>query len=121
MARLSEEAIRAINEIGTAQVATASKAGKPNVSPKGSVRVVDGDHVIFANFRSPRTMANLRENPQISLIYLNPTTRKGVRIWGEAEIVTSGEWLDKLNAEFAARSMKCSEAVMVAVDECMVF
>ena len=45
MAKLSEEAKKAIAEFGVALVATASKDGKPNVSPKGSFRVLDDEHV----------------------------------------------------------------------------
>lgn len=121
MGKLTEEAINCINELKVAQVATASKAGKPNVSAKGSMRVMDADHLVFANFKSPRTVANLKENPQISAIFLNPATRKGCRVWGKAEVVTSGDMVDKLNAEFAVKNMKCNEAVVVAVDECITF
>ena len=65
MAKLSEEAKKIISEVHPAQVATANKDGKPNVSAKGSFRVLDDEHVIFADLNSPRTVANLRENPQI--------------------------------------------------------
>ncbi len=47
MAKLSEEAKKIISEVHPALVATASKDGKPNVSPKGSFRVLDDEHVIF--------------------------------------------------------------------------
>ena len=66
MAKLNEAAKKIISEFGPALIATASKAGKPNVSPKGSFRVLDDEHVIFANIASPRTMVNLKENPQLS-------------------------------------------------------
>lgn len=121
MGKLTEEAINCINELKVAQVATASKTGKPNVSAKGTMRVIDADHLVFANIRSPRTVANLKENPQISAIFLNSATRKGCRIWGKAEVVTGGDVIDKLNEEIAARNMKCSEAVIVTVDECVSF
>lgn len=121
MGRLTEEALKCINELKVAQVATASKTGKPNVSAKGSMRVLDADHLVFANFKSPRTIANLKENPQVSAIFLNSATRKGCRIWGKAEIISGGDVVDKINAEFAAKNMKCDEAVVVAVEECIVF
>jgi predicted pyridoxine 5'-phosphate oxidase superfamily flavin-nucleotide-binding protein len=40
MAKLTEEAKNAIGTMRPAYVATASKTGKPNVSAKGSVRVI---------------------------------------------------------------------------------
>ena len=76
MAELSTEAKKIISEFGPALIATASKEGKPNVSPKGSFRVLDDEHVIFANIASPRTIANLKENPQLTAIMLDRSGRK---------------------------------------------
>ena len=121
MAKLSEEAKKIIGELGPALIATASKDGKPNVSPKGSFRVQDDEHVIFADIASPRTIANLRENPQLSAIVLDRATRKGCRVWGKAEIVDSGDLFDSISAEFAPRGMKVKYVVKVAVEEVVVF
>ena len=117
MAKLSEEAKKMIADIRVAQVATASKDGKPNVSPKGSFRVVDDEHVAFGAIRSPRTMANLKENPQITAILFDPATRKGCRIWGKAEIIDSGELFESMKAEYAPRDIKVEQVVRIAVDE----
>ena len=45
MAKLDEQAKEAILTNLPALVATAGKDGKPNVSAKGSLRVLDEDHV----------------------------------------------------------------------------
>ena len=122
MAKLTEEAKKAIAEFGAALVATASKDGKPNVSLKGSFRVLDDEHVIFADIASPRTMANLRENPQLSVMVFDPSTCKGCRVWGKAvEILDSGSLFDTISAEFAAKGMKVNHIVKVAVDEVTTF
>lgn len=121
MAKLSEEARKLIGDIRVALVATASKGGMPNVSPKGSFRVVDDEHVAFAVIRSPRTMANLRENPQLTAILFDPATRKGCRIWGKAEILDSGDLLDAMAAEYAPRGMKVKQVVKVTVEEAATF
>jgi len=121
MARLSEEAKRMIGEVAPALIATASKEGKPNVSVKGSFRVLDDEHVVFADIASPRTMANLRENPQLSAIVFDPSTRKGCRIWGKAEILDSGDLFDSMSAEAAAMRMKVKHLVKVAVEEVVTF
>ena len=122
MAKLSEEAKKAIAEFGTALVATASKDGKPNVSLKGSFRVLDDEHVIFADIASPRTRANLRENPQLSVMGFDPATCKGCRVWGKAvEILDSGSLFDTISAEFAKMKMEVSHIVKVAVDEVVTF
>ena len=121
MAKLTEEAKKIISEFGPALIATASKEGKPNVSPKGSFRVLDDDHVVFANIGSPRTMANLKENPQLTAITFDRSTRKGCRIWGKAEIIDSGDLFDSLSKEFAPRKMTVKNVVVVAVDEVATF
>jgi len=121
MAKLTGEAKKIIAEHGPALVATASKKGKPNVSAKGSFRVLDDEHVVFADIASPRTMANLRENPQVAAIVFERATGKGCRIWGKAEIVDSGALFDSMSAEFAARKMKVKHLVKVAVEEVVTF
>jgi hypothetical protein len=122
MAKLTEEAKKAIAEFGAALVATASKDGKPNVSLKGSFRVLDDEHVIFADIASPRTMANLMENPQLSVMVFDPSTCKGCRVWGKTvEILDSGSLFDTISAEFTARGMKVNHIVKVVVDEVVTF
>ena len=121
MAKLSEEAKKIIAEFGPALIATASKEGKPNVSPKGSFRVLDDEHVIFANIASPRTMANLKQNPQLTAIIFDRSTRKGCRIWGKAEILDSGDLFDSISAEFAPMGMEVRHLVKVTVEEAVTF
>lgn len=116
MAKMSDDVKKAIAEIKPALVATAGKNGLPNVSPKGSFRVVDDEHVIFADLRSPRTVNNLKENPMVSVIGLDPATRKGWRLWGKAEILTSGDLFDGLSREYASKG-KINHVVKISVDE----
>jgi uncharacterized protein len=117
MVALSEEAKSVIAEVHPGYVATADKDGRPNVSAKGSYRVLDDQHVLFADVHSPRTIANLRENPQVSAIVLDPATRRSCRIWGKAKVLDGGELLDQVNAMLAARNMSAKHVVVIEVDE----
>ena len=121
MTKLSNDAKKAISEIRPSLVATASKAGKPNVSAKGSLRVLDDEHVAFADVASPRTVANIKENPLVAIICLDASARTGCRIWGKAEILDSGELFDKMAAELAGRNMKVKNVVKVTVEEVETF
>ncbi len=121
MAKLTEEAKKIISEFGPGLIATADANGKPNVSPKGSFRVIDDEHLIFADVRSPRTVANLRVNPQVSAIVLDRATRKGCRIWGRAEILNSGKLFDDVSAEYAKKQMKVNNLVKISVDDVVCF
>ncbi len=51
--KMSPQVKDAVADCSPALVATASKAGKPNVSAKGSLRVIDDEHLLFADIRSP--------------------------------------------------------------------
>ena len=121
MAKLTAEAKSAIAEIRPSLVATASKTGKPNVSAKGSLRVLDDEHVVFADIVSPRTVANIRENPQVAIICLDAAARKGCRIWGQGSIFNAGDLFDKLTAEYAEKNMVVKNVVKVAVQEVETF
>jgi predicted pyridoxine 5'-phosphate oxidase superfamily flavin-nucleotide-binding protein len=121
MARLTEEAKKAIAEIHPSLVATASRTGKPNVSAKGSLRVLDDEHLLFADVASPRTIANIKENPQVAVICLDAVSRKGCRIWGTGEIINSGEIFNKTVDELASRNMKVKNVVKITVEEVETF
>jgi uncharacterized protein len=116
MAKLPEEAKKIISGVVPAFVATASKNGKPNVSPKGSFRVLDDEHVVFAEMASPQTIANIRENPQVSVLVFDPDTWGGCRISGKAQIIESGELLDSFKAQFAPLKMEVHSVVKVKVE-----
>ena len=120
MAKLPEEAKRIISGVVPAFVATASKNGKPNVSPKGSFRVLDDEHVVFAEIASPQTIANIRENPQVSVLVFDPDTWGGCRISGKAQIIESGELLDSFKAQFAPLKMEVHSVVKVKVEHTVI-
>lgn len=117
--KMSAEIQKAIAESGPAMVATVSKSGKPNVSPKGSFRVLDEEHLVFADVHSPRTVSNLKENPQVSAILMKD--RKGVRVWGKAEILSSGALFDQFAKEFSARGRQVNHVVKILVEDAAVF
>ncbi len=120
MTTVTEELAKAISEIKPALVATAGKDSGPNVSAKGSFRVLDDQHLVFADIMSPRTVANLKENPLISVMGLNPETRKGWRVWGKAEITTSGELFEKFSEEYADKG-KVNHVIKILVKDGLVF
>jgi adenylate cyclase len=56
-----------------AVIATASAAGVPNVTFLSRVRAVDTDHVALSNQFFSKTSRNLAENPQASMVIIDPT------------------------------------------------
>ena len=71
-------------------VATASRDGEPNVTPKGTLKLMDENHVLFADLFSLKTRRNLLENSKIAVTVVDAATAKGYQLKGTAEIITSG-------------------------------
>ncbi|MBE0481502.1 MAG: pyridoxamine 5'-phosphate oxidase family protein, partial [Dehalococcoidia bacterium] len=93
------------------------RSGRPNVSAKGSLKVLDDDHLVFADISSPRTVANLKENPEISILVLHPRTMTGCRIWGKAEVQNAGELFERIKEEYAARNIAVNNIIRIFVEE----
>jgi predicted pyridoxine 5'-phosphate oxidase superfamily flavin-nucleotide-binding protein len=91
MGALSEEMKRVVLEQKLGFVATVCSDGTPNLSPKGTTTVWDDDHLVFADIRSPHTVANLRQNPHVEINVVDPIVRKGWRFKGRAELLEDGE------------------------------
>ena len=113
--KLTYETKEKIGKIRPALVATADKTGKPNVSPKGSLRALDDEHLLFADISSPRTINNLRENPQIAIICLDADEKGGCRIWGNAEVIGSGPLFLQESKKFSSKDMKINNIVRIKV------
>ena len=87
MAMLTADMKRVIAEQKLGFVATVGADGAPNLSPKGTMQVLDDDHIVFAEIRSPATMANIAANPAMEINFVDPFNRKGYRFKGTARIV----------------------------------
>jgi uncharacterized protein len=73
--------------------ATVCEDGSPNVSPKGTTYVLDDDHLLFAEVRSPQTVANIRHGSAVEVNVVDPFVRKGYRFKGPAELHEPGSEL----------------------------
>jgi predicted pyridoxine 5'-phosphate oxidase superfamily flavin-nucleotide-binding protein len=106
---------------------TADANGHPQISPKGSMQVLDATHLAYWE-RSARSAAdNVRENPRVVVYYRNSAKTeqfpKGAvwRFYGVAQLLTAGSERDKVwSRTIAAEQEKDPErkgaAVIIAVD-----
>lgn len=62
--------------------ATVSPDGMPKVSPKGTIRVWDDQHLFFLDLASPGTRANLQARPWMELNVVDQLSRRGYRFFG---------------------------------------
>ena len=76
-------------------VATASKNGVPNVSIKGSLRLLDDEHLVFADLFSMKTRKNLSENPVAAIMFFDGDSKRGYMFKGSTEQIGSGPLYDQ--------------------------
>jgi predicted pyridoxine 5'-phosphate oxidase superfamily flavin-nucleotide-binding protein len=109
---------RVVGEQRLGFVATVCPDGTPNLSPKGTTAVWDDDHLVFANVRSPGTLANLRANPSVEVNVVDPFVRKGYRFKGVAAVLESGPVYEAAIGFYRARGVASPirEVVLVRVE-----
>jgi len=103
MGLISADMKRVVEETRLGFVATVCPDGTPNLSPKGTTAVWDDDHLVFANIRSPGTLANLRHNANVEVNVVDTFVRKGYRFKGVASVLESGPLYDQVIAFYKAR------------------
>ncbi len=96
-------------------VSTASAAGVPNAVPKGSVRVLDDSHIMFADLFSLKTRANLKENPHVGVTVIDLETYQGYQIKGTAELLESGPIFERMQEELKKAPRPLPPPVYVVV------
>jgi predicted pyridoxine 5'-phosphate oxidase superfamily flavin-nucleotide-binding protein len=102
MVKLTDDMRRMVDtELGF--VATVCPDGTPNLSPKGTIAPWDGDHLVFADIRSPGTVENLRANPSIEVNVVDQLVRKGYRFKGTAVVHTEGAVFERGVSFYEAR------------------
>ncbi|QRP48480.1 pyridoxamine 5'-phosphate oxidase family protein [Amycolatopsis sp. FDAARGOS 1241] len=100
--------------------ATVCEDGSPNLSPKGSVRVYDDEHLVFMDIASPTTIANLRRDPRIEINVIDFFSRRGYRFKGRTRFAPPGapeyEWLNSWLLEVNGPGYPANEVVVVDVE-----
>jgi len=97
-------------------VATISKDGTPNLSPKGTIAVIDKSTLVFADIRSPQTIQNLQENPSIEINVVDPFQRLGYRFKGNGRIINEGLEFDRVLDYYVNLGVKSKISSIVMVD-----
>lgn len=102
-------------------LATANALGQPYIQhrggPPGFLRVLDERTIGFADFSGNKqyiTLGNLSENPKAHLFLIDYTSRRRIKIWGEAGVVESDA---ELMAKLAPGdySAKVEQAILFTV------
>lgn len=70
--------------------ATVTADGRPNLSPKGTIRVWNDTSLFFLDIASPGTRANLAARPWMELNVVDQLSRRGYRFAGPAVLHPHG-------------------------------
>lgn len=106
MGLLTDEMRNFINYQKLGYVATVCPDNSPNLSPKGTIMVLDDTHLVFADIKSPNTIANLEKNPSVEINVVDPISRKGYRFKGFATIISSGNEYDSILKQYSKNGIK---------------
>lgn len=120
MGKLTPEMKDFIREGRLAYVATSNDQGIPNVAPKGSLGILDDDHLVFADLYSQKTRQNLRENPRVAIAVVNPPAYQGYQFKGKAEILDSGPAFKRAVDNVSSAGLnpaKIKYAVVITIEE----
>lgn len=71
-------------------IATISEDGLPNIGYKGSMMVFDDTSLAYWERTLQGTLANIEANPNVMVLFRNPTTRAAWRFLGKATLHKEG-------------------------------
>ena len=121
MAQMTERMQELFNKVRTAVLATATGDGRPNEVPSGAKKIIDAETILISDQYFKKTLANMKENPQVSLIYWEG--REGYQLKGTVTIETSGQryedtarWIVDLITKFGL-PLKSKGAIIVKIEK----
>ena len=97
-------------------VATVTADGKPNLSPKGTIIAWTSEMLAFADIRSPDTMENLKNNPNVEINVIDPLLRKGYLFKGQAKIIKDTSLYAEILSHYRQKGIKSPINSIVLVD-----
>jgi predicted pyridoxine 5'-phosphate oxidase superfamily flavin-nucleotide-binding protein len=103
-------------------VATVSKDGIPNVGYKGSLMVFDDESLAYWERTLQGTAENVQENPNIMVLFRNPTSRAAWRFVGKATVHKEGPLREQVMARTVPAELERDPerkgyAVIIKVDK----
>ena len=116
MIEFDDEIKQFVNFQKLGYVATVSSDGSPNLSPKGTIVILNDSRLVFANIRSPQTITNLRNNPAIEINVIDPFSRMGYRFKGTAKPISNGDDFDNILNYFEQKGIKSKITDIVIVN-----
>lgn len=112
---ITDEMRDMIQRVRLAFVATVGSDNRPNLSPRGSLKVLDSTSLIYADIQSPQTTRNVTANPHVEINVVDPFRRRGFRFRGTATVSDDPSLIAFAGADLGA-DYPVRRVVIVKVD-----
>lgn len=90
----------------TLSVASCDLKGKPNSASKMLVDVLAPNQIFYLDYKFTQTYANLHQNPQLSLSFIDDANFTGYRLNGRGKELHAGPDLKRARKEWEARVIR---------------
>jgi len=101
-------------------LATSSKDGLPNVSPKELFTYFGDDKIIIVHIASPNTLKNINQNPNVCISFVDVFVQKGFQLKGKATILTKKnigyEAMEKVLFKMATAKFPFKQIIEIVVE-----
>lgn len=109
-------------------IGTADADGQPQISPKGSMLVLDATHLAYWERSNRVAAANVKANPRVTVYYRNTNKSEKLprgavwRFFGKAKVVASGAerdavWAKVVPAEQEKDPNRAGAAIVIEVSK----
>lgn len=107
MLRALEKVAELLEKREFVSVATADRSGQPNSVPKFFFRIQDR-FIYLIDYVGGKTVENLRENPRVSVSFMDLDSLEAYRLNGTAELIEKGKRFEAFLKEWDERLLKLS-------------
>ena len=95
MPKITEKLEKALEKRQFVSVATATRDGEPNTAPKFFFRA-KGAYIYLIDYVLGKTVTNLKENPKVSVSFMDMDSLEAYRLNGTAKLIEAGKVFDKI-------------------------
>lgn len=107
MPKITERLAELLEKREFVSIATCGKDGQPNSVPKFFFRA-KGDHLYLIDYVVGKTVENIRQNPQVSVSFMDLDNLEAYRMNGTARCFGAGKLYDKVLKDWDKRVVKLS-------------
>ncbi|MFH1209060.1 MAG: pyridoxamine 5'-phosphate oxidase family protein [Candidatus Omnitrophota bacterium] len=105
MPMITDRIIRLLEKREFVSVATATPDGQPNTAPKFFFRA-KGNFIYLIDYVLGKTVTNLKENPKVSVSFMDTDSLEAYRLNGTAKLIEKGRVFENVFKEWDKKLVK---------------